>query len=79
MAGYEDTWVTVFGFGPNDLPLVMREFSKAGDILQVGWEGGPRLLQAGFTPRHLCWVVPAVEHGKAVWDRLQRRRAQRVV
>lgn len=39
VAGYEDTWVTVFGFGPNDLPLVMREFSKAGDILQFGTFG----------------------------------------
>lgn len=36
VASYEDTWVTVFGFGTNDLPLVIREFSKAGDILQVG-------------------------------------------
>jgi len=30
------TWVTVFGFSPSDLPLVIREFSKAGHIQQVG-------------------------------------------
>ncbi|PRW18392.1 nuclear pore complex NUP35-like [Chlorella sorokiniana] len=36
---YEDTWVTVFGFGPSDLPLVIREFSKAGDIAQFGTFG----------------------------------------
>ena len=33
---FEDTWVTVFGFSQSDLPLVIREFSKAGDIQQVG-------------------------------------------
>ena len=43
--GYDDVWVTVFGFGPSDLPLVIREFSKAGDIVQVralsgGWRAG---------------------------------------
>lgn len=37
--GYEDTWVTVFGFGPSDMPLVIREFSKAGDIQQFGTFG----------------------------------------
>ena len=31
----DDTWVTVFGFSQADLPLVIREFSKAGDITQV--------------------------------------------
>lgn len=31
----EEPWVTVFGFGPADLPLIIREFSKAGDIVQV--------------------------------------------
>jgi hypothetical protein len=33
--GLEDTWVTVFGFAQADLPLVIREFSKAGNIQQV--------------------------------------------
>lgn len=33
----DEPWVTVFGFGPADLPLVIREFSRAGDIVQVGW------------------------------------------
>ncbi|PSC73480.1 Nucleoporin NUP53 [Micractinium conductrix] len=37
--GYDDVWVTVFGFGPSDLPLVIREFSKAGDIVQFGTFG----------------------------------------
>lgn len=36
----KDSWVTVFGFGPSDLPLVIREFSKAGDIAQVGGLAG---------------------------------------
>eukprot|EP00878_Enallax_costatus_P009155 GHUV01009570.1.p1 GENE.GHUV01009570.1~~GHUV01009570.1.p1 ORF type:complete len:244 (+),score=58.93 GHUV01009570.1:223-954(+) len=34
-----DTWVTVFGFGPDDLPLVLREFQRCGDILQWGTFG----------------------------------------
>jgi nuclear pore complex protein Nup53 len=43
----DDTWVTVFGFGPDDLPLVIREFSKAGDIQQFGTLG---------EPSHVNWV-----------------------
>jgi hypothetical protein len=35
----EDTWVTVFGFNQADMPLVIREFSRAGDILQFGTFG----------------------------------------
>ena len=32
----DETWVTVFGFSQADLPLIIREFSKAGDIQQAG-------------------------------------------
>lgn len=35
----EDTWVTVFGFGPDDLALVLQEFQRCGDILQWGTFG----------------------------------------
>jgi nuclear pore complex protein Nup53 len=35
----EDTWVTVFGFAPDDLPLVLQEFQRCGDILQWGTFG----------------------------------------
>lgn len=35
----EDTWVTVYGFTPDDLPLVLREFQRCGDILQWGTFG----------------------------------------
>lgn len=35
----DETWVTVFGFCQADLPLVIREFSKAGDIQQFGTFG----------------------------------------
>lgn len=33
---YEHTWVTVYGFNQNDLPLVLKEFSKCGDIVDFG-------------------------------------------
>lgn len=35
----EDTWVTVYGFMPDDLPLVLKEFQRCGDILQWGTFG----------------------------------------
>ena len=39
---YESTWVTVFGFSQGDVPLVLREFGKCGDIVQFGtFEDGP--------------------------------------
>ncbi|WIA33242.1 hypothetical protein OEZ86_006384 [Tetradesmus obliquus] len=37
----EDTWVTVFGFSPDDLALVLQEFQRCGDILQWGTFGAP--------------------------------------
>eukprot|EP00775_Hariotina_reticulata_P011821 gene11821-11965_t len=42
----DDTWVTVFGFGPDDLPLVLREFQHSGDILQWGTFGAS--VQSNF-------------------------------
>ncbi|GAX74822.1 hypothetical protein CEUSTIGMA_g2269.t1 [Chlamydomonas eustigma] len=38
---YEDVWVTVFGFAPGDTSLILKEFSKCGDILQWGSYGQP--------------------------------------
>ncbi|KXZ44661.1 hypothetical protein GPECTOR_64g80 [Gonium pectorale] len=35
---YDDVWVTVFGFAPSDVPLVLREFHSCGDI--VSWSYG---------------------------------------
>jgi nuclear pore complex protein Nup53 len=35
----DDTWVTVYGFTPDDLPLVLKEFQRCGDILQWGTFG----------------------------------------
>ena len=32
----EETWVTVFGFQPSELHVVLREFSKCGDMVQFG-------------------------------------------
>ena len=32
----DNVWVTVFGFQPGQLQLVMREFAKCGDIVHVG-------------------------------------------
>ena len=34
-----DSWVTVYGFTPSELPLVLKEFQKCGDILQWGTFG----------------------------------------
>ncbi|KAK9917004.1 hypothetical protein WJX75_009884 [Coccomyxa subellipsoidea] len=31
-----DVWVTVFGFQPSQLPLIMQDFAKCGDIVQFG-------------------------------------------
>ena len=33
---YEDCWVTVYGFHQNDVPLVLKEFSKCGEIVDFG-------------------------------------------
>jgi nuclear pore complex protein Nup53 len=34
-----DTWVTVYGFPPEDLAAVLREFQACGDVLQWGTFG----------------------------------------
>ncbi|GFR51327.1 hypothetical protein Agub_g13692 [Astrephomene gubernaculifera] len=41
---YDDVWVTVFGFTQQDLPFVLREFHRCGDIVSWGF-GEP---QANF-------------------------------
>ena len=33
---YESRWVQVYGFNGGDLPLVLREFSKCGEIVDFG-------------------------------------------
>lgn len=37
--GEDSSWVTVYGFTPDDLPLVLQEFQRCGDILQWGTFG----------------------------------------
>ena len=36
---YEDSWVTVFGISQSDIPMVLKEFSKCGDIIEFGTFG----------------------------------------
>lgn len=39
---YADTWVTLFGFAPEYLPIVLREFLHCGDIINYDiHEKGP--------------------------------------
>ena len=35
-ATQEETWVTIYGFQPSELHVVLREFSKSGDIAHFG-------------------------------------------
>lgn len=50
----DETWVTVFGFCQADLPLVIREFSKAGDIQQASrCLGGVGYTRAGIVEQRL--------------------------
>ncbi len=37
----EDSWVTVYGFAAEDLPALLGEFQKCGDVLQWGSFGAP--------------------------------------
>jgi len=39
---YEDVWVTVYGFTQAEVPLILKEFSRCGDILQWGTYGQPQ-------------------------------------
>lgn len=39
---YDSCWVTIYGFHQSDLPLVLKEFSKCGDIFEFGsFDDGP--------------------------------------
>ena len=52
---YDSSWITVFGFSQFDVPLVLREFSKCGDIVQFGtFEDGPHVnwLHIRYTNKH---------------------------
>ncbi|KAH7618893.1 hypothetical protein Ndes2526B_g05833 [Nannochloris sp. 'desiccata'] len=52
---YESTWVTVYGFSQADVPLVLREFGKCGDIVHFGsFEGGPHCnwLHINYANKH---------------------------
>jgi hypothetical protein len=42
-----DVWVTVFGFQPGQLHLIMKEFAKCGDIVHFG--NGRETMQIGCT------------------------------
>ncbi len=61
----QDTWVTVFGFGSDDLPLVLGEFQKCGDILQWGSFGASP--SCNFIHIQVCWggresMQPSEQH-----------------
>lgn len=58
-----DGWITVFGFAPGQLELVLQEFSKCGDILQFGTFG------QGATAN---WVHIQYENKYAAQRALQR-------
>jgi nuclear pore complex protein Nup53 len=52
---YESSWVTVFGFAQADVPLVLREFGKCGDIVQFGsFDDGPHCnwLHINYSNKH---------------------------
>jgi hypothetical protein len=52
---YEDTWITVFGIAQSDIPLVLREFSKCGDIHEFGTFGESSTvnwLHINFATKH---------------------------
>lgn len=39
---YDDVWVTIFGFAQQDVPLILKEFARCGDVLQWGTYGAPQ-------------------------------------
>lgn len=39
LPSHDDTWVTVYGFPPEDLASVLAEFQRCGDVLQWGTFG----------------------------------------
>jgi hypothetical protein len=51
----DGTWVTVFGFAQADVPLVLREFCKCGDVEEFGTYGdGPHVnwMHLRYANRH---------------------------
>jgi len=65
---YDSTWVTVFGFGQGDVPLVLREFGKCGDIVQFGtFDDGPRVNWL-----HINYVVRMSVSAEAPFDHIYR-------
>ena len=61
---HDDTWVTVFGFSQVELPLVVREFSRAGHVVQFGTfgEGAPQVNWV-----HIQYQVGGWGGGGAAW------------
>jgi hypothetical protein len=54
---YDSTWVTVFGFASADVPAVLSEFGKCGDIEGFGtYEDGPHVnwLHIKFAVSRRC-------------------------
>ncbi|KAG2430575.1 hypothetical protein HXX76_010093 [Chlamydomonas incerta] len=50
---YEDDWVTIFGFGQQDVPLVLREFHRCGDILAWGFgETGANFMHVRYQNKY---------------------------
>ncbi|KAG2485223.1 hypothetical protein HYH03_016009 [Edaphochlamys debaryana] len=50
---YEDVWVTIFGFGQADVPLVLSEFHRCGDIISWGFgEPASNFIHVRFQNKH---------------------------
>ena len=63
---YEATWVTVYGFGQADVPLVLREFGRCGDILRYGtFDDGPQVNWM-----HIKFAVSESEPRRHSWNLL---------
>lgn len=56
----DDVWVTVYGFQPSQQHLIMKEFSKCGDILKFGdgHEDGTNWVHIQFAVGSQCPVLP---------------------
>lgn len=62
-AEVEDGWVTVFGFQPQQLELVLQEFQKCGDIEQFGTFGqGQSINWVHIQYQVCCWCFPLPTH-----------------
>ncbi|KAL6779107.1 NUP53 [Auxenochlorella protothecoides x Auxenochlorella symbiontica] len=53
-APYAGCWVTTFGFGPEDLPDVLRELGRCGDLLHWGTYGDGQ----GVNWLHMKFATP---------------------